>query len=114
MENSNSKVGLSGAIAVIAACMIGTGVFTSLGYQVEGIKSVFAIVVLWATGGLAALCGALVYAELAVRFPGSGGEYNYLSKIYHPALGFLSGWTSATIGFAAPIAAAAMAFGKYF
>jgi len=114
VENSKPQISLSGAIAVIAACMIGTGVFTSLGYQVIGIKSVFAIVVLWATGGLAALCGALVYAELAVRYPGSGGEYNYLSKIYHPAVGFLSGWTSATIGFAAPIAAASMAFGKYF
>ena len=114
MENSKQKISLTGAVAVIAACMIGTGVFTSLGYQVLGIKSVFAIVVLWATGGLVALCGALVYAELAVRYPGSGGEYNYLSRIYHPAVGFLSGWTSATIGFAAPIAAAAMAFGKYF
>ena len=114
MENNKSTISLTGAVAVIAACMIGTGVFTSLGYQVLGIKSVFAIIVLWATGGLAALCGALVYAELAVRYPGSGGEYNYLSRIYHPALGFLSGWTSATIGFAAPIAAAAMAFGKYF
>lgn len=114
MENNKSKISLTGAIAVIAACMIGTGVFTSLGYQVIGIKSVFAIVMLWAVGGLAALCGALVYAELAVRYPGSGGEYNYLSRIYHPALGFLSGWTSATIGFAAPIAAAAMAFGIYF
>jgi APA family basic amino acid/polyamine antiporter len=114
VENNKSTISLTGAVAVIAACMIGTGVFTSLGYQVLGIKSVFAIIVLWATGGLAALCGALVYAELAVRYPGSGGEYNYLSRIYHPALGFLSGWTSATIGFAAPIAAAAMAFGTYF
>ena len=114
MKNDKATISLSGAVAVIAACMIGTGVFTSLGYQVLGIKSVFAILVLWATGGLAALCGALVYAELAVRYPGSGGEYNYLSRIYHPALGFLSGWTSATIGFAAPIAAAAMAFGTYF
>ena len=90
MENNKSTISLTGAVAVIAACMIGTGVFTSLGYQVLGIKSVFAIIVLWATGGLAALCGALVYAELAVRYPGSGGEYNYLSRIYHPALGFLS------------------------
>ena len=114
MKNDKATISLSGAVAVIAACMIGTGVFTSLGYQVLGIKSVFAILVLWATGGLAALCGALVYAELAVRYPGSGGEYNYLSRIYHPALGFLSGWTSATIGFAAPIAVAAMAFGEYF
>jgi len=109
-----NKLGLAAAVAVIAACMIGTGVFTSLGYQVIGIKSTFAVVVLWLVGGLVALCGALVYGELAVRLPGSGGEYNYLSKIYHPALGFLSGWTSATIGFAAPIAASAMAFSKYF
>ncbi len=114
MENKTKGITLTGAIAIIAACMIGTGVFTSLGYQVAGIKSVFAITVLWTTGGIAALCGALVYAELAVRYPGSGGEYNYLSRIYHPAVGFLSGWTSSTIGFAAPIAAASMAFGKYF
>ncbi len=120
MENTKQKIGLTGAIAVIAACMIGTGVFTSLGYQVynakfdSGLKSNLAILVLWATGGLVALCGARVYAELSRRFPGSGGEYNYLSRIYHPALGFLSGWVSATIGFAAPIALSAMAFGGYF
>lgn len=118
METAKQKIGLTGAIAVIAACMIGTGVFTSLGYQVfngeYGIKSNFAILVLWATGGLVALCGARVYAELAKRIPGSGGEYNYLSRIYHPAVGFLSGWVSATIGFAAPIALSSMAFGGYF
>jgi APA family basic amino acid/polyamine antiporter len=118
LETAKQKIGLTGAIAVIAACMIGTGVFTSLGYQVYngqfGIKSNFAIILLWATGGLVALCGARVYAELAQRIPGSGGEYNYLSNIYHPAVGFLSGWVSATIGFAAPIALSAMAFGVYF
>lgn len=94
--------------------MVGTGVFTSLGFQVIGIKSVFALLFLWLTGGLIALCGALTYGELAVRLPRSGGEYNYLSKIYHPALGFLSGWVSATVGFAAPMAIAAISFGKYF
>jgi APA family basic amino acid/polyamine antiporter len=120
VENNNHKISLTGAVAVIAACMIGTGVFTSLGFQVydaasqSGMKSNFAILILWTTGGLVALCGALVYSELAVRYPGSGGEYNYLSRIYHPILGFLSGWVSATIGFAAPIALSSMAFGKYF
>lgn len=94
--------------------MIGTGIFTSLGFQVGGLPSGFAIMVLWAVGGLCALCGALSYAELGAALPRSGGEYHFLSTIYHPAVGFLAGWISATVGFAAPVALAAMAFGKYF
>lgn len=101
------------ATAIIVANMIGTGVFTSLGFQLLDIGSPFAILMLWAIGGLAALCGALSYAELGTRLPRSGGEYNFLGKIYHPAAGFVSGWISATIGFAAPIAAVALAFSKY-
>ena len=93
--------------------MVGTGVFTSLGYQVLGLKSISAVLILWLVGGLIALCGALSYAELSVHYPGSGGEYNYLSRIYHPLLGFLSGWVSATVGFAAPIALSSMAFATY-
>lgn len=93
--------------------MIGTGVFTSLGFQLLGITSPFAIIMLWLVGGVVALCGALVYGELAVTFPRSGGEYNFLSRTYHPLVGFLSGWLSVTVGFAAPVAAAAMAFGTY-
>lgn len=94
--------------------MIGIGVFTSLGFQLAAIPSGFSILMLWIVGGAAALCGALAYAELAVAFPRSGGEYNFLSRIYHPALGFMAGWISATVGIAAPVALAAMAFGEYF
>ena len=93
--------------------MVGTGVFTSLGFQVLGIQSVFALLMLWVVGGLIALCGAVSYGELAAAMPRSGGEYHYLSEIYHPALGFLSGWVSATVGFAAPTALAALALGQY-
>ncbi len=93
--------------------MIGTGVFTSLGFQVGDLPTGFAIMALWAVGGLCALCGALCYGELAAALPRSGGEYHFLSVIYHPAAGFLAGWISATVGFAAPVALAAMAFGKY-
>ncbi|TGE26180.1 APC family permease [Hymenobacter metallicola] len=103
---------LTGA-AIVVANMVGTGVFTSLGFQVLGIQSGFALLMLWAVGGLIALCGALCYGELAAAMPRSGGEYHYLSQIYHPALGFLSGWVSATVGFAAPTALAAMALGRY-
>lgn len=102
------------ATAIAIADMIGIGVFTSLGFQLAAIPSGFSILMLWIVGGAAALCGALAYAELAVAFPRSGGEYNFLSRIYHPALGFMAGWISATVGFAAPVALAAMAFGEYF
>jgi APA family basic amino acid/polyamine antiporter len=108
------KVTTTTAIAIAVADMIGIGVFTSLGFQVGGIPSAFSLVTLWVVGGITALCGALCYAELAAALPRSGGEYNFLSRIYHPAVGFLAGWISATVGFAAPIAVAAMAFGQYF
>ena len=93
--------------------MVGTGVFTSLGYQIAGTPAVFPLLLLWVVGGLIALCGALSYGELAAALPRSGGEYHYLSVIYHPAVGFLSGWASATVGFAAPTALAAVALGEY-
>jgi basic amino acid/polyamine antiporter, APA family len=102
------------ATNIVVANMIGTGVFVSLGFQVISIHSDFAIMALWVIGGLLSLCGALCYAELAVALPRLGGEYNFLSRIYHPALGFMAGWISISIGFPAPIAISAMAFGNYF
>lgn len=101
------------AIAVVIANMIGTGVFTSLGFQLETIQSGFVIIMLWVVGGVAALCGALSYAEIGAALPRSGGEYNFLARMYHPGAGFVSGWISSTIGFSAPIALAAMTFGAY-
>ena len=100
--------------AVIVANMVGTGVFTSLGFQLLDIRSGFALLLLWILGGLTALCGAISYAELGATLPRSGGEYNFLSKIYHPAAGFVSGWISMSVGFAAPTALAAMTFSAYF
>lgn len=93
--------------------MIGTGVFTSLGYQVVDIKSGFSVIFLWVLGGVIAFCGAVSYAELGTVFKRSGGEYNLLREIYHPALGFVAGWVSVTVGFAAPAALAAMALASY-
>ena len=102
------------ACAIVIANIIGTGVFTSLGFQLIDIQSGFPLLMLWIVGGIAALCGALCYGELSAALPRSGGEYHFLSEIYHPAIGFMAGFVSATVGFAAPIALAAMAFGKYF
>jgi basic amino acid/polyamine antiporter, APA family len=108
-----ATVTLTTATSIVVANMVGTGIFTSLGFQVSDLPSAFVILCLWVLGGIVALGGALSYAELAAALPRSGGEYHFLSRIFHPILGFLSGWTSATVGFAAPIALAAMAFGTY-
>jgi APA family basic amino acid/polyamine antiporter len=93
--------------------MIGTGVFTSLGFQTVHIQTGFSLLSLWFLGGIIALCGALSYGELASAMPRSGGEYQYLSKIYHPLVGFLSGWVSSTVAFAAPIALASQLLSQY-
>lgn len=113
MPQPNPKVGLLTASSLVIAAMIGTGVFTSLGFQVMEIKTGFSIMTLWFIGGVIAFCGAVTYAELGAAFPRSGGEYNLLSRLYHPSLGFVAGWVSATVGFAAPAALAAMALASY-
>lgn len=95
------------------ANMIGTGAFTTLGFQLELLQNAWAILALWILGGLMALFGAFSYAELGVRLPHSGGEAHFLSEIYHPFLGFLSGWVSLSVGFAAAVALAAIAVGQY-
>jgi len=108
-----SGVSVLVATAIVVADMIGVGVFTSLGFQVKDIPSGFSILALWTVGGIVALCGVFSYSELGAMFPRSSGEYNFLGRAYHPAFGFLAGWVSATVGFAAPVALAAMAFGEY-
>jgi basic amino acid/polyamine antiporter, APA family len=110
----SGKVSWVTATAIVVADMVGVGVFTSLGFQVTDITSGFSLLLLWVVGGVVAICGAFCYAELAAMLPRSSGEYNFLRRIYHPAFGFVAGWLSATVGFAAPIALAAMAFGVYF
>jgi APA family basic amino acid/polyamine antiporter len=71
------------------------------------------ILFIWLLGGLIALAGALSYSELGTAMPLAGGEYVYLRRAYGPFLGFLSGWTSFTVGFSAAIAAGAVSFAAY-
>lgn len=101
-------------VAIVVANMIGTGAFTSLGLQLKSVQHPLAILALWLLGGLLALAGALSYAEVGTVIKKSGGEYVFLSKIFHPLLGYLSGWISLTAGFAAPVALSAIAVVEYF
>ena len=111
--NKPNSIGLSTSTAIVVANMIGAGIFTSLGFQLVDTINTWSIIILWSLGALMALCGALSYAELGTYWVRSGGEYHFLSKAFHPLLGYLSGWVSLTIGFSAPIALSAMAMGEY-
>lgn len=113
MPTTQRTLGLATAISLVVANMVGSGIYTSLGFQLQHMQSLFAVLMLWVVGGLVALCGSLVYGELGAAFPQNGGEYNFLSQLYSPLLGFLSGWISAIVGFAAPVAAVCIALGNY-
>lgn len=108
-----SSLGFAAALATVVANIVGTGVFTTLGFQVLGTTDGFALLALWGVGGLIALAGALCYGELSAAIRGSGGEYRFLGRIYSPAVGTVAGWVSVAVGFAAPVALAAMALGRY-
>lgn len=112
-QKKSPKIGWISAGAIVVANMIGTGAFTTLGLQLNQLQNSWTIISIWALGGVFALLGAFSYAELGTRLPHSGGEYYFLSRIFHPFLGYLSGWVSLTVGFAASIALSAMAMGAY-
>ncbi|NAS13252.1 APC family permease [Poritiphilus flavus] len=111
--NKSASIGWLTATALVVANMIGSGIFTSLGFQLSDVVNSWSIFILWSLGALMAVCGALSYAELGTHWLRSGGEYHFLSKAFHPALGYLSGWVSLTAGFAAPVALSGMALGEY-
>jgi hypothetical protein len=107
------RIGPYTATSIVVANMIGAGIFTTSGIVAAQVPGAGWVIVCYLLGGMIALSGALCYAELATRMPEEGGEYVYLKKLYHPALGFLTGWTSFLAGFSAPIAASALGFAEY-
>lgn len=113
MQKVFNKIGWKTSAAIVISSMIGTGVFTTLGFQLVDTQNTFAIVLLWIFGGILAIFGAFCYAELGVFFKENGGDYIYLSKTYHPLFGYISSWSSLIIGFSAPVSLASLAMAKY-
>ena len=112
MQNAKPLNTIS-ATALVVGNMIGVGLVTTTGFLSGELGNAWVILGVWLLGGLLALCGATVYAELGAMMPRAGGEYFYLSRALHPMAGFLSGWVSLLVGFSAPIALTSLAFGIY-
>lgn len=107
------RLGVRTATSLVVASMVGTGVFTTTGFLARDLGSAGAVLLTWLAGGAFALFGALAYGELVAALPHNGGEYQLLTRLYHPALGFVAGFTSFLVGFCAPIAASSLLFGAY-
>jgi APA family basic amino acid/polyamine antiporter len=113
LNSTSKKISWKTAAGIVVANMIGTGVFTSIGFQLAVVQNTWTILLLWIFGGIMALLGALVYAELGTHFRRTGGDYIFLSETIHPLVGYLYAWVSLVVGFSAPIAIAAMAMNNY-
>ncbi len=113
-EHLQRKLGLFSLSNIVVANMIGSGIFITSGLLMESVISPGLMLILWIVAGAIALCGAIAYGELGAAIPKAGGEYIFISELFHPLLGFLSGWVSFIVGFSAPVAASAMGFSEYF
>lgn len=108
-----AEFGLSMAIFVVVASMVGTGILTTSGFTMALVGSNQYMLGLWVVGAVIAIAGALTLAELSAALPKTGGDYVFLYEAYGPLAAFLSGWASFLVGFSAPGAAAAFGAAKY-
>lgn len=112
-RDRSNTIGFVSLVCLIIGNMIGSGVYISSSYALGALGDARLVLVAWLIGGLHAICGAIAYAALARRVRLSGGEFAFLSRFVHPAIGLMAGWISLTAGFAAPVAAAALVLGEY-
>src|SRR6266536_6180214 len=106
--------GLFDTTMIVMGGIVGSGIFMNPYVVARQVRTPFLILAAWAAGGLIALAGAFIYAELAARRPRVGGQYAYLKEAYHPILGFLYAWGLLLVIQTGGMAAGAIAFARYF
>lgn len=94
--------------------IVGSGIFINPYVVATQVHTTALILGAWALGGVVALLGAFVYAELAARRPETGGQYAYLRDAYHPAVAFVYGWALLLVTQSGGMAAVAVTFARYF
>src|SRR5438046_1030006 len=108
------RLGLFDATMIVMGGIIGAGIFVNPAVVARNVHTPPLVLGAWLIGGMIALIGAFVYAELAVIRPAVGGQYAYLRDAYHPIVAFLYGWTLLLVVQTGGMAGAAIIFGRYF
>src|SRR5438067_12145763 len=109
------QLGLFDATMLVMGGIIGAGIFANPSEVAHRVHTPFLILGVWVVGGLFAMCGAFIWAELATRLPAAaGGQYVYLREAYHPAVAFVYGWGLLLVTQTGGMAAVAVIFASYF
>src|SRR6185503_12230157 len=114
MRKPPRQLGLFDGIMLVMGGIVGAGIFANPSEVAHRVHTPFLILGVWVLGGLIALCGAFIWAELATRLPGAGGQYLYLREAYHPAVAFVYGWALLLVTQTGGMAAVAVTFSRYF
>ena len=107
------QVGLFDATMIVMGGIIGAGIFINPYVVAQQLHTPVLILGVWIAGGVVAILGAFIYAELAARMPQVGGQYAYLREAFHPAVGFLYGWVLLLVIGAGGMAAVTVTFARY-
>src|SRR5437667_407877 len=108
------QLGLFDATMIVMGGIVGAGIFANPSEVAHRVHTPFLILGVWTLGGFIAMCGAFVWAELATRLPGTGGQYLYLREAYHPSVAFVYGWGLLLVTQTGGMAAVAVIFASYF
>ena len=108
------RLGLFDATMIVMGGIVGSGIFINPYVVALHVHTPFLILGVWVLGGVLALLGAFIWAELATRLPGAGGQYLYLREAYHPSVAFLYGWVLLLVTQTGGMAAVAVTFARYF
>jgi basic amino acid/polyamine antiporter, APA family len=108
------QLGLFDAIMIVMGGIVGAGIFANPSEVAHRVHTPFLILGVWVLGGFIAMCGAFIWAELATRLPGTGGQYLYLREAYHPSVAFVYGWGLLLVTQTGGMAAVAVIFSSYF
>ena len=108
------RLGLFGTTMAVVGGIIGAGIFINPYLVAQRVHTPGLILLAWILGGLIALAGGFIYAELAARLPVVGGQYAYLREALHPAVAFIYGWVLLLVIQTGGIAAVAVTFAHYF